>query len=160
MVLNPDISKCLGLRKRGNRYAEGIAPTVGDRDKTHLYQVVICQENPFQNRTGSGPDQVNLIAESQGMIVEQRDKPSNFIEGRKSAITSTVFCFRRRWRPTAEIPCGGRDMRSADSCMYHNRWKRYHKRWRRNGRHDIAAHLTQREYRRGPKLGPKVYTKS
>ena len=54
--------------------------TVGECNKPHLYQVVICQENPLQIRTRSGVNQVNLIAEGQEMIVEQRDKPRSFID--------------------------------------------------------------------------------
>jgi hypothetical protein len=60
---------------------QGNVRTVGDYNKTHLHHVVICQENPLQKRTRSGANQVNFIAESQGMIVEQRNHPSNFIEG-------------------------------------------------------------------------------
>lgn len=59
---------------------QGNVRTVDDCNKAHLHQVVICQENPLQKRTRSGPNQVNLITEGQEMIVEQRDKPSNFIE--------------------------------------------------------------------------------
>jgi hypothetical protein len=69
--------------------------TVGDCNKTRLHQVVIYQENPLQKRTRSGPNQVNFITESQNMIVEQRDKPGSFIEGRESAMAA--YCFRRTW---------------------------------------------------------------
>ena len=55
--------------------------TISDCNKARLHQVVICQESPLHKRTRSGPNRVNLIAESQEMIVEQRDKPSSFIEG-------------------------------------------------------------------------------
>lgn len=54
--------------------------TDGECNKPHLYQVVICQENPLQIRKRSGANQVNLIVEGQEMIVEQRDKPNSFID--------------------------------------------------------------------------------
>ena len=90
--LYPDISNSLWLSIAETDTQQGNVRTAGDCKKTHLHQVVICQETPTQKRTRSGPNQVNLIAESQKMIVEQRGKPSSFIEGQESAMT--VYCSR------------------------------------------------------------------
>lgn len=64
---------------------KGSARTVGDYDEAHLRQIVIYQETPLEKRTRSSPYQANFVADGQGMIVEQRDKHSNFFERQMSS---------------------------------------------------------------------------